>query len=497
MRTGPNGAPGAEGLREDKALPERDDKSGMGSVGLSFGSPTSGQGFDVTSTVNQIVTNLQAVETPWKNQLTTLQSEDTALTSIGTDLSSLSTALQTLTDYQGTFTGKEGSSSDNSVIALMNATSAAVAGTHTVEVTQTAKTYSYASGDVGASDTLSGTLTIGGQTIAISDGTAKNGDGTTIPQNNTLATLASCINQGSYGVTANVVADGSSGSKLVLVSTTGGGGGKVTIDSSALTDSTASKAVGIAQAQQGQDAVFSVDAVSMTSSSNTVTTAIPGVTMQLLSAPAGNAVQVEITNNNSQVESDIGAFVTAYNKVVGDLNTQEGNNSSGTAEPLYGNPTIAMLQEQLQQAAGFTQSSGAVSTLAQLGITASTNYDGTLTLDTATLDSMLNSNYQDVANFFQANSSSYRSFGTNLTTTLNNLGSSGPNGTIYLALQQNAAQETALNKNISNQETLIGAQKTHLTTELNAANFTLQEIPQQIEYVNEIYSAITGYNQQH
>ena len=44
----------------------------MGTVGLNFGSATSGQGFDVTSTVNQIVTNLQAVETPWKTQLTAL-----------------------------------------------------------------------------------------------------------------------------------------------------------------------------------------------------------------------------------------------------------------------------------------------------------------------------------------------------------------------------------------------------------------------------------------
>ena len=41
----------------------------MGTVGLSFGSPTSGAGFDVSSTVAEIVSNLQNVETPWKNQL--------------------------------------------------------------------------------------------------------------------------------------------------------------------------------------------------------------------------------------------------------------------------------------------------------------------------------------------------------------------------------------------------------------------------------------------
>jgi flagellar hook-associated protein 2 len=468
----------------------------MGSVGLSFGSPTSGQGFDVSATVDKIVTNLQAVETPWKNQLTTLTSQDTALTSLGTDLSSLTTALAALTDFQGTFSGKEGSSSDNSVLALMNATSAAVAGSHTVVVTQTAKTYSYASDNLTASDKLSGTLKIGGTAITISDGTAKDSQGRTIAQNNTLATLASYINKGSYGVQANVVSNGSAGSRLVLVSNTTGGGGAVTIDSSALSDATTSNSVSLAQAQEGQDAILTVDGVEMTSSSNTVTTAIPGVTMQLLSAPPGNSVQVEIANNNSHVESDITSFVTAYNKVIGDLNAQEKSNSTGGSQPLYGNPTVAMLQEQLQAAIGFNQSSGAVTALAQLGITASTSYDGTLTLNTATLDSMLNSNYQDVMNLFQP-SGNYVSFGKNLTKALDNMSSGGPSGTLYLALQQNAAQEKALNQNISNQEELISAQKTQLTTELNIANFTLQQIPQQIEYVNQIYSAITGYNQQH
>jgi flagellar hook-associated protein 2 len=44
----------------------------MGTVGLNFGSPTSGTGFDVSATVSQIVSNLQNVETSWKNQLTQL-----------------------------------------------------------------------------------------------------------------------------------------------------------------------------------------------------------------------------------------------------------------------------------------------------------------------------------------------------------------------------------------------------------------------------------------
>lgn len=464
----------------------------MGSVGLSFGSPTGGQGFDVTSTVDKIVTNLQAVETPWKNQLATLQAQDTVLTSIGTDLSSLSTALSALSDFNGVFSAKEGSSSDNSVIALTGATSAAAAGTHSIVVSQLAQHYSYASSNIGATDTLTGSLTINGQTITMSDGTVRSSGGGLIPQNDTLSMLVSAINNGDYGVQASMVTSPTGKTQLALVSTTSGAGGAVTLDSSTLIDS-ATGPVSFTQAQQGKDAAFTVDGVSTTSPSNTVTTAIPGVTMQLLDT-SGVPVQVEITNNNTGIETAVNNFVTAYNKVIGDLNTQEGNDSSGKPEPMYGSGTLALLQEQIQQAVSFTQSSGAIRSLTQLGITTSVGADGTLTLDASTLSSALNSNFKDAMNFFQS-SATDTSFGQNLTKVLNNLSNDAPNGAIYLALKQDSNQENALNSNISKQEALISAEQARLTTELNQANYTLQAIPSQINMVNQLYSAITGYNQ--
>ena len=42
---------------------------------------------------------------------------------------------------------------------------------------------------------------------------------------------------------------------------------------------------------------------------------------------------------------------------------------------------------------------------------------------------------------------------------------------------------------------LISQQQSAITTELNEANETLQEIPEQVDEVNELYSAITGYNE--
>lgn len=458
----------------------------MGTVGISFGSPTSGQGFDVSSTVSQIVANLQAVETPWNTQLSTLQSQDTVLTSMGTDLNTLSNALESLTDFEGVLAEKEGSSSDESVLQLTSAASTAVAGSHTIVVTSLAQTSSYYSDAVSGTDTLSGSLT-----LAVGGGAAQTINVDPTDNDTTISSLADAINSGNYGVSASVITDGTT-QRLSLVSDTSGAAGDVTVSGSLTDTTTGGNTINFTQGQAGQDAQFTVDGISATSSSNTVSNVIPGVTFQLLSAAPGTDVQVEITNNNSDVESAVSSFVSAYNTVMGDLNTQEGNDSSGNPEPLFGNPTIATLQDQLQQALDFTQSSGAVTSLTQLGV--SVNNDGTLSLDTDTLDSELNSNYQDLVNFFQP-SGSFTSFGGNFSTVLNNLGNSAPDGVLTLALVENSTQESTLNTNISNENSLISTQQSALTTELNEANYTLEEIPSQIDEVNELYSAITGYNQ--
>ncbi len=562
----------------------------MGSVGLSFGSPTSGQGFDVSTTVASIVSTLQAVETPWNNQLTSLKSQDAALTSIGADLSTLNTGAQSLTDFQGVLAEKEGSSSDTDVLSLTSAGTTAVAGSHTVVVSQLATTASYYSDAVAAeSDLLTGsfTVTVGGTTQTIS--ASAGGE--------SLTDLVTTINSADAGVTASVV-NGSSGAELTIVSNTSGSAGNFTI-SGALTDTSNGNAtvnldnVG----QTGVDAQLTVDNIPVTSGSNTVTSAIQGVTFQLLSAAPTTSVQVEITNDNSDVESAVSSFVSDYNKVIGDLNAQEGNDSSGNPEPLYGSPTVALLQQQLQSALTFTQPAQAVGTTttiasgdtlsgsvnisvggsaaasvsvgaggtpatlaglatainnANLGVTASVitsgasgtlslinstsgssgaitvdssgltdsttgtqvafgtsqsnavtsitqlgisvNNDGTLTLDTDTLDSILNSNYQDVVNFLQP-SGTYTSFGGNLTNVMNNLGNSAPDGAIYLALQQDSQEETSLNTNITNENAQISTEQTNLTTELNEANYGLEEIPSQLDEINELYSSITGYNE--
>ena len=447
----------------------------MGTVGLSFGSATSGQGFDVASTVTQIQASEQAIETPWQNQLTALKAQDTALSSLGTDLSTLTTSVQALTDFSGIFSAKEGSSSNPDLLSLSSADATAQSGSHTITVSQLAQTSSDVSTAISnASDTLSGSVTIQGTVFNIGS------------SDDTLATLSAAINSAAIGVSSSVITD-SSGSRLSIVSGTSGAAGQLSISSSL--SGASSGAITFQTGETGQDANLTVDGVSVTSPSNTVSNAIPGVTFQLL-ATSATPVQVQITNDTTDIAKAIGSFVTAYNAVVKDVNTQEGNDSSGNPEPLYGSPTMATIQSGLTGALFGGAASGSINNITQLGLTL--NDDGTLSLDSSTLTSVLNSNFSDVTGFMQNTGS----FGQTLSTALNNLGTQAPNGAVYLAQQQNSSEESALNTDITKENATLASQKTQLTTELNTANEILQSIPSQLNEVNEMYSAITGYNQQ-
>ena len=199
----------------------------MGTVGLNFGSPTSGTGFNVSSTVAEIIGNLQKVETPWKTQLTSLESQDTAISSLGTLLSSLSTDIGQLTDAQGVLAQKVGSSSDTNVLELTTANSTAVADTHTVVVNSLAQTSSgYLAEIANSTDTLSGSVT-----LQVGSGTAQTF--TLDSSDNTLAGLASAINSSGLGITANVLTD-ASGSRLSLVSGTSGANGNIVVTANSI-----------------------------------------------------------------------------------------------------------------------------------------------------------------------------------------------------------------------------------------------------------------------
>jgi flagellar hook-associated protein 2 len=91
--------------------------------------------------------------------------------------------------------------------------------------------------------------------------------------------------------------------------------------------------------------------------------------------------------------------------------------------------------------------------------------------------------------FFQ-NSNSW---GVDFSNTLNNLGTSNVTGSLALALSADQATVSSLNQNISTENLQISAEQSSLTLELTSADEILQAIPSNLENINELYSAITGY----
>ena len=240
------------------------------------------------------------------------------------------------------------------MLTLSSASAAAVAGTHTISVQNLAQTSSAASDAVSSTDTLTG-----GITFKVGDGdwqTVNVGDGSTAT---TLSGLSAALNNADLGVTASVLTNADGTQRLSLVSQTSGSAGQITIadatndaaSPTTLADSTTpdkNTGLGLATIQTGTDATITVDGVpGITSASNTVTNAIPGVTFQLLSTGTASSdgtpetVQVVIDNDTSSIETAINTFVTDYNTTMQAINAQEGKDSSGNPEPLYGTSILA------------------------------------------------------------------------------------------------------------------------------------------------------------
>jgi flagellar hook-associated protein 2 len=241
----------------------------MGTVGLSFGSATSGSGFDVATTVTSILALSQTIETPWKSQLATINTQNTAFTTIGTHLSTLSTSLQALTDFEGVMAEKLGSSSNPDALALTSAGPTATAGSHSVIVSQLAQTSSVYTSAAPAADLLSGSMTVqvgtgAVQTITVGSANVTIQSGTGTPQviagaSNTLSSLAAAINAAGIGVQASLISD-TTGTRLSLVSATSGSAGQLTVTSGLSDASVATPApLTMQTGLLGQDAMMSVD----------------------------------------------------------------------------------------------------------------------------------------------------------------------------------------------------------------------------------------------
>ena len=456
-------------------------------ISLNPASLLSGQGLDVTTLVNTLLNEQSGQLTEWQQEQSTLQMQADALTAINTDLNNLATAVNALADPLGALTAQTATSSDTSVLTASAQTSA-LAGVHQVIVSALATAgtlYTGAQADGNTSFLASGattgaiTLQIGGSSgqshaLAISAGS-----------NDTLNTLASYINQQNWGVTANVVTD-ATGARLALYSQTSGTPGALAITSN-------DTSLSFSPPSGGTNASLTVDGVPFSSASNTISGAIPGVTLNLTGAAPDLPVQLTVGPDSGQAISAINNFVAAYNQIINDINLQYAVNPTTNLEgPLGSDTCLRSLQTSLMGDVTFSVAgNGGLVNLASLGI--NMNNDGTLTVGTTpdgqSMAQVLASNPAAFQNFFQSASST--GFANNFHADLIQLTDS-TQGVLNVDLAQNRAQQTSLSDSISNFQTQLATQQQQLTAEFSKVNATLQSYPLLLQQVTENLAVLDG-----
>ena len=425
-------------------------------------------GIDVTTAVNDILYADRAPERAWQTEQTTLASQTSAITQLGNEASSLSDALSALQSSTGVLSAATATSSDSDVVTA-TAANGTTGGNHTVVVNSLATTSAWYS-DAQASSSAplpdgSFDLTVGGTTTSINVGSNSGVD--------SLDALATAINQQSLGVTASIVTD-SSGARLSLVSTTSGSTGDFSISN----DST----VGFTRANTGADASLTVDGVPVSSATNTVTGALSGITLNLQSSSPNTAVTVSVGSDTTSISSAIDSFVSSYNTLIADVNSQfTYNASTNTVGTLQGDSTIQGLQSQLLNSTNYNTGGSSLATLTALGIT--TNSDGTLSINSETLDNAIQTNSGAVASFFQGTNSN--GFASSLNTSLNAYTDS-TDGAFTVDLASIASENTDLTDETNTLELYVSSQQTLLTASYNTADIAIQQLPQQIKQIDAL-----------
>lgn len=385
----------------------------------------SGSGLDLESLVTKL---MQAEQQPLTNLVSKeakLQGKISALGTLKSSLSTFQSSVQTLTD-SSKFQQATASVSDSEV-ATVSASSTAQTGSYSLEVTQLAVAHKLKSAAY-----TNTTDEIGTGTLSIQFGTYSGGVFTANPDKaaasitisssqNTLSGVRDAINAAGAGVTASIVNDGS-GNRLVLTSTSTGESSSMRItatdgdgnntDNSGLSELVYDASTGgtsnLSQVLAAKNAQFTLDGMSITKSSNTVTDVISGMTINLLQkTDTDTPVTISVSRDTSTVTKAVQDFVKAYNTLntsIKDLGHFSYNKDTKVTDAgaLQGEYALSAIQSQLRNTLnGVLSGGGTYTRLSQVGVTF--QKDGSLAVDTSKLGAAVKSNAADVASLFSAN----------------------------------------------------------------------------------------------
>jgi flagellar hook-associated protein 2 len=366
--------------------------------------------------VSQIVTALMDAEKGPLNSINKSISSDnaqiSAYGSISSQISSFQSAIAGLISTN-TIKATTASSSSTSVLSVSN-DGTAVAGEYKITnvtlaspqvITSNISTSEFTS--INSSIGTSGSISILGNTIT--------------PTTYTVAGIVEAINSANIsGVSATMTNLGSSAAPDYQIRIVNTSDTAATIALSAGNDFTG-LAFTSADAVAGS---VTINGNTVTRSTNTITDLVPGLTINLIGA--GNST-ITVAQDSSALSSKISAFVTAFNtldKSLKDISSYDATAKKGAA--LYGDATIVSLRREIRSIITSTLGVNATTSynrLSQVGV--SFKSDGTLSLDSTTLNTAISANFNKVASLFSGtgdstDSSTLQGFAYQLNTLLTN-----------------------------------------------------------------------------
>jgi flagellar hook-associated protein 2 len=226
----------------------------------------------------------------------------------------------------------------------------------------------------------------------------------------TVEDLQTAINDLGAGAVASLVNTGTDASpayRLVLTASSTGAGNGITVvaDNTDLDFLNASGTGGTDTLQAAQDAIIVVgdpalNPLTFQRSTNTITFAIAGVTLNFRKTTGGGTVAVNVSRDAGAVKTSIKALATAYNEVVKFINERNTYDITTKEGGIFFNePTVRTILSQLRNA--LSSSVSGLTTYTSVGeVGFKTERDGTVTIDDAKLDAALSSNYSAVKSLF-------------------------------------------------------------------------------------------------
>jgi flagellar hook-associated protein 2 len=453
-----------------------------------------GSVINVSSLVSQLVAATQAPqEALISNQTQAVTAQISALGTLKSSLATFQSSLSAL-DSPTAFNTQTATSS-NSAVFTATAASGAPVGTYSVTVGQLAQAQQILSGELATSGTAvvgTGTLqlSLGGTSFSVS---IDDGD-------STLNGIAAAINSaaGNPGITATVL-QGTDGAHLLLSSTQSGAANVIQVSEtdagaalSALTypdpnpDPQATNPdLHYSVETAAQDAQYSIAGVAATSASNTIT-ALSGVTVTLTGQTAANTpASLSVSSDTTTIESNISAFVSAYNSLAASFSSLGGfDSSTGTAGPMMGNALLSGIENQVKSALYSVVNDGSSSynSLASVGIT--TNSDGTLSLNNATLSNALSGNFSAVSQLFSGSGGIATALNALVTQSLSSTGSiASRSGSLV-------SQENALTTQTNQLDSQMAALSASLTQQYSALNTLLSSLQTTSSYLTQAFSSL-------